>query len=167
MPITTVFDFIDELEKLNPVSGTANENRAFVYSSLYQFFDELSPDLDLYGAYQSIGINIPQKVFDAMIDHIGSSSTIGDMVQFFAPTSKVTISDLPIFKGEMDENYIVYSQALVYNPVTGDSYIDEWYHKFSEDLTTSELEKAIANDIFTLYGRIVSDVTLKRIYRNG
>jgi hypothetical protein len=163
--IENVFDFIDYLEKFNRESGTANENRAFVFNSLAGVFEQLSTEWDLYSAYQDVGISIPENVFNNIIDIIGATSSNAYMIQAFAPTSKVNIEDIPTFTGALETQYIVYSDALVYNPTTGDSFVEQWYHKFDDILTTSQLAERVANDIFTVYGYIVSDVNLLRIYQ--
>ncbi|SRR5258706_10930992 len=167
MPINNIFDFIDYLETFNRDSGTANENRAFVYNSLSEVFGQLDSSLDLYSAYVDIGITIPQNTFDNIIELIGAGRTNGNMVQAFAPTSMLPVNDLPCFSDELDKAYIVYSQALVYNPITGDSYIEDWYHDFDFNMTTSQLREAAANSLenHPKYGQIVSSIELLRIYK--
>lgn len=166
MPINNLFDFIDELEKYGRKSGTANENRAFVYNSLSDLFDQLDSSLDLYLGYTSIGITIPQSAFDSIVELVGAGRTNGSMIQAFAPTSLLPEEDLPFFSGTMEENFIVYSQALVFNPITGDSYIEDWYHKFDENMTQAPLKEEIASSIENRYGVSVSSVTLLRVYKN-
>ena len=167
MPIDNIFDFIDYLQEFNRQSGTANENRAFVFNTLAGVFEQLSTEWDLYSAYQDVGITIPQNVFENIIDIIGATSSNAYMIQAFAPTSKVNIDDLPEFAGNLDTGFIVYSDALVYNPITGDSFVEQWYHKFDDILTTSELAQRVSQEIFATYGYIVSDVTLLRAYKRG
>lgn len=165
MPISNIFDFIDYLEAFDMSSGTANENRAFVFNSMAGVFEDLSSEWDLYSAYQDIGINIPRNVFDNIVDIIGATKSNAYMIQAFAPTSIVNIQGIPEFSDELDNDFIVYSDALVYNPVTGDSFVEQWYHSFSDILTTSQLATRVSEEIFATYGYIVSDVTLLRIYR--
>src|SRR5882672_5529979 len=147
MPINNIFDFVDYLEGFQQASGTANENRAFIYNSMAQVFGELNSTWDLYSAYKDIGISIPQATFDNIIELIGEGKTNGNMIQAFAPTSNVNIQGIPGYDGDIDTDYIVYSEALVFNPVTGDSFVEEWYHKFDDVLSTAQLREQVALDI--------------------
>ena len=167
MPINNIFDFIDYLEAFNRDSGTANENRAFVYNSLSEVFEQLDSSLDLYSAYVDIGIIIPQNTFDNIIELIGAGRTNGNMVQAFAPTSLLPLNDLPCFSDKLDDAYIVYSKALVFNPITGDSSIEDWYHTFNYNMTTSQLREqtALSLENHPKYGVVVSSLDLLRIYQ--
>lgn len=167
MPIDNIFNFIDYLETFNRDSGTANENRAFVYNSLSEVFGELDPTFDLYGAYNSIGINIPERTFNDIIDLIGAGRTNGNMVQAFAPNSLIPSEDIPCGKVANGDSFIVWSDALVYNNTTGDSYIRQWWHTWNEPMTVSNLKEEIALSIENHpdYDETVSHVDLLRIYK--
>lgn len=164
----TVFDFIDYLEGLNRQSGTANENRAFIFNTITDAIVSGFTNEDLYNAYNSVGITIPETVFDKIVENRQNFSGAGDIIQFLAPTSQIPSFDLPEYTGKFlpDEDFITYYNVTYIEPITGDTIQKQGqYLKYSDVLTPSELRSTISQDFSTRYKAQVLSVDMRRTYQ--
>lgn len=165
--INNLFDFIDYLESLNREVGTANENRAFIFNTIMQGANAVEDPLDLKSAYDTLGFTVPDQVFNNIYELAQQERSPANIVQLFAFNSKIPGEDLPLFSGTLDTQYIVYADAYVTNPRTGDSYLRPIAFKFDDMMTPYEIGQSISEKIRTIYKENTDNVDLLRIYQNS
>jgi hypothetical protein len=162
--INNLFDFIDFLEKQDRQSGTANQNRAFIYNTISAGADATDNPLDLLSAYQAVGISVPESVFSNILDVVSLNGANANMVRIFAPTSKIPTNDLPVFDGNMEEDYIAYSTSDITDIITGERTTHGTYLRFTRDMTLADATKALAAYLLEKYKWRVNSLQYLRIY---
>lgn len=162
---SNLFDFIDYLESLNPVSGTANENRAFVFNTINAGFNVVDNPADLLSAYASVGISIPESAFTAIFNLRLESEAPGNIIQILAPNSVIPGLELGTINGDFATDYVSYFHITFYDPDIDEYITKKRYLLFDDTLTPSQLTNEISNDFETKYKVRVTNVALDRIYR--
>jgi hypothetical protein len=162
---TNPFEFIDYLESFGRSSGTANENRAFIFNTIASGFNAFDNPDELFGAYIDVGITVPRSAFDSILENRQTFSGYGQMIQILAPTSLIPGSDLAEFNGNLGSNYIVYGDITFVNNITGDIIQKGYYVTFDDEMTPSQIKASMSSDYATHYNVNVLSVDMQRIFR--
>lgn len=165
-PITNLFDFIDYLQTQNPVLGTANHNRAFIYDTIGSGFGAVTDPLDLQVAYESVGIHVPESAFKAISDLRMETDAPGNVIQIFAANSVIPTFDLSVQSGkDFKTDFSAYYTVNFYDPDIDEYLSKEYFLRYDDVFTPAELAQAALNDFETKYSVRVINLALNRVYR--
>lgn len=165
-PITNLFDFIDYLVKENPISGSANHNRAFIYDTIGYGYGAVTDPLDLQVAYESVGIHVPESAFSAIANLRMETDAPGNVIQVFAPNSLIPTFDLSVQSGkDFKTDFSAYYTVNFYDPDIDEYLSKEYFLRYDDVFTPAELARAASNDFETKYSVRVINVALNRVYR--
>lgn len=170
--ITNIFDFADYLEGLNRDPGTANENRAFVFQTVSEGLKNALIPEEMYSVYTDLGFQIPNNVYNAIVENRSLRDSAGDIIQFFAPTSPIPSFDLPEYKynisvKDIPYDFITYADIKYQSLITGDIITKtDSYLAYDDVFTPSELRSEIATAFSTAYQAKVISVDLRRSYQS-
>lgn len=165
-------DFTDYLLGFNRESGTANENRAFVFNTITEGITAGFNNSELYSSYTAAGITIPFGVFTNIATDRAEFKGEGNIIQFLSPLSPIPSFDLPEYKYDISVNdvfydFITYADIQYQSTITGDIITKtDSYLAYDDVFTPSELKSTIASAFATAYQARVISVTLRRSYQS-
>lgn len=162
---STVFDFIDYLEDFNPVSGTGNENRAFIFNTLGAASNVTDDPQTLISAYASVGIPTTENIFSTILKQVEVSDSPANLIHILAPNSVIPPFGLGAIDGNFSTDFFAAYHVEFYDADIDEVLSKKYYLLYNDTFTPADLVSAATNDFQTRYKVKVTNIALDRVYR--